>query len=289
MLLTTSLLLLLLHRPLLNVDNVGTHLLTRLLLLLQNLLIWTAWTRTTNDNLLLLLLFLLLLLLLLLQLHVLDALLLGHRLHRLTATRLKLAAATASRRSDDLLLVGALVDDDDVLRLTGTGLVGARRSLQNLLLHDALDNLWLLLLLRLLLLHLTLVVLTLNRTCHRWSSGFLHLLLLLLKNLLLLLLSLLTLGTLGLLTHNQLLGDGLVVGRNRRMDDGLLDDFWLLAGSSLQLLNVLLLNHLSARLTRLRESTLNHHLLMLLLRRRRLTLLQLLWSRQNLLLQLLTT
>lgn len=287
MLLTTSLLLLLLHWPLLNVDNVGTHLLTRLLLLLHNLLIWTAWTRTTNDNLLLLLLFLLLLLLLLLlQLHVLDALLLGHRLHRLTATRLKLAAATASRRSDDLLLVGALVDDDDVLRLTGTGLVGARRSLQNLLLHDALDNLWLLLLLRLLLLHLTLVVLTLNRTCHRW---FLHLLLLLLNNLLLLLLSLLTLGTLGLLTHNQLLRDGLVVGRNRRMDDGLLDDFRLLAGSSLQLLDVLLLKHLSARLTRLGESTLNHHLLMLLLRRRRLTLLQLLWSRQNLLLQLLTT
>lgn len=284
MLLTTSLLLLLLHWPLLNVDNVGTHLLTRLLLLLHNLLIWTDWTGTTNDNLLLLLLlllFLLLLLLLLLQLHVLDALLLGHRLHRLTATRLKLAAATASRRSDDLLLVGALVDDDDVLRLTGTGLVGARRSLQNLLLHDALDNLRLLLLLRLLRLHLTLVVLTLNRTCHRWSSGFLHLLLLLLKNLLLLLLSLLTLGTLGLLTHNQLLRDGLVVGRNRRMDDGLLDDFRLLAGSSLQLLDVLLLNHLSARLTRLGESTLNHHLLMLLLWRR--------LARQNLLLQLLTT
>lgn len=183
-----------------------------------------------------------------------------------------------------------MVDDDDVLRLTGTGLVGARRSLQHLLLHDALDNLRLLLLLmlRLLLLHLTLVVLTLNRTCHRWSSGFLHLLLLL-KNLLLLLLSLLTLGTLRLLTYNQLLGDGLVVGRNRRMDDGLLDDFRLLAGSSLQLLDVLLLNHLSARLTRLGESTLNHHLLMLLLRRRRLTLLRLLWSRQNLLLQLLTT
>lgn len=179
-----------------------------------------------------------------------------------------------------------MVDDDDVLRLTGTGLVGARRSLQHLLLHDALDNLWLLLLL---LLHLTLVVLTLNRTCHRWSSGFLHLLLLLLKNLLLLLLSLLTLRTLGLLTHNELLGDGLVVGRNRRMNDGLLDDFRLLAGSSLQLLDVLLLNHLSARLTRLGESTLNHHLLMLLLWRRRLTLLQLLWSRQNLLLQLLTT
>lgn len=279
MLLTTSLLLLLLHWPLLNVDNVGTHLLTRLLLLLHNLLIWTAWTGTTNDNLLLLLLFLLLLLLLLLKLHVLDALLLGHRLHRLTATRLKLAAATASRRSDDLLLVGALVDDDDVLRLTGTGLIGARRSLQHLLLHDALDNLrLLLLLLRLLLLHLTLVVLTLNRTCHRW---FLHLLLLLLKNLLLLLLSLLTLGTLGLLTHNQLLRDGLIVGRNRRMDDGLLNDFRLLAGSSLQLLDVLLLNHLSARLTRLGESTLNHHLLMLLLRR---------WlARQNLLLQLLTT
>lgn len=96
MLLSTSLLLLLLHRPLLNVDNVGTHLLTRLLLLLHNLLIWTAWTGTTNHNLLLLLLFLLLLLLLLLKLHVLDALLLGHRLHRLTATRLKLAAATAS-------------------------------------------------------------------------------------------------------------------------------------------------------------------------------------------------
>lgn len=285
MLLPSSLLLLLLHWPLLNVDNVGTHLLTRLLLLLHNLLIWTAWTGTTNDNLLLLLLFLLLLLLLLLQLHVLDALLLGHRLHRLTATRLKLAAATASRRSDDLLLVGALVDDDDVW-LTGTRLIGARRSLQNLLLHDALDNLRLLLLL--LLLHLTLVVLTLNRTCHRWSSGFLHLLLLL-KNLLLLLLSLLTLGTLGLLTHNQLLRDGLVVGRNRRMNDGLLNDFRLLAGSSLQLLDVLLLNHLSARLTRLGESTLNHHLLMLLLRRRRLTLLQLLWSRQNLLLQLLTT
>lgn len=168
-------------------------------------------------------------------------------------------------------------------------MVGARWSLQNLLLHDTLYNLWLLLL-RLLLLHLALVVLTLNRTCHRWSSRFLHLLLLLLlKNLLLLLLlSLLTLGTLGLLTHNQLLGNGLVVGRNRRMNDGLLDDFWLLAGSSLQLLDVLLLNHLSPRLTRLGESTLNHHLLMLLLRRR-LTLLQLLWSRQNLLLQLLTT
>lgn len=95
------------------------------------------------------------------------------------------------------------------------------------------------------MLHLTLVVLTLGQH-HRWTSRFLHLLLLLLlllKYLLLLTLLLLLLLPLRiLLAHNQLLRDGLIVGRHRRMDDGLLDDFGLLTRSSLQLLNVLLLD-----------------------------------------------
>lgn len=73
------------------------------------------------------------------------------------------------------------------------------------------------------------------------------------------------------LAHNQLLRNGLVVGRHRRMDDRLLDNLRLLTRPRLQLLNVQLLQLLlRSGLTRLlpsklrlRQRTLDHHLLLL--------------------------